>query len=366
MSSIAGSRPRFSAACSRSALPQDPRIAVATRYLPGTQELDVGGDWYDVIAIDDDRAALAVGDVVGHGIEAASAMGQLRSSLRGLALSSDGPASVVAGLDRLSRTNDPVTLATLVYVELDLARGELRYVCAGHPPPILVVGTQARSLDAGRTTPLAALPAPVPFEEGTEPFPAGALLTLYSDGLIERRGEQLDVGMRRLGTLLSAAGPGDPTDLVDRLLAELIGEIPQDDDVAVLCVRAAPTIGPFASSIPADPSALGGLRGELRTWLDAASVPAEVRDDVVLACNEACANAVEHAGLTASGAPIAVRLRRNDGALFLEIADIGAWRVDNTDGERGRGLAIMRAVMDEVAVTPSPDGTIVRMQRRLA
>ena len=280
-----------------SALPEDPRIAVASRYLPGTQELDVGGDWYDVITIDDDRAALVVGDVVGHGIEAASAMGQLRSALRGLALSSDGPASVVARLDRLSRTNVPVTMATLVYVELDLARGELRYVCAGHPPPILVVGTQVRSLDAGRTTPLAALPEPIPFEEGTEPFPAGALLTLYSDGLIERRGEQMDVGMRRLETLLSAAGPGDPGDLVDRLLAALIGEIPQDDDVAVMCVQAAPTIGPFASSIPADPAALGGLRGELRTWLDAASVAADVRDEVVLACNEACANAVEHAGL---------------------------------------------------------------------
>jgi PAS domain S-box-containing protein len=348
-----------------SVLPQDPRIAVAARYRPGTQELDVGGDWYDVIMIDEHRAALAVGDVVGHGIEAASAMGQLRSALRGLALGSSGPASVVEKLDRIARTTAPATLATIAYVEVDLARGELRYVCAGHPPPILLVGQDARLLEDGRTTPLAALPEPAAFEEGREDFGPGAVLVLYSDGLIERRGEPLDVGMGRLREQLVTAERRAPEDLADAVMTGLLGQIPQDDDVAILCVRAAPTIGPFASSIPADPRALAGLREELRTWLIDAAIPQDVRDGVVLACNEACANAVEHASLGVAGEPIAVHLRLADSTLLLEVADVGAWREGGADADRGRGVEIMRGVMDDVELSPSPEGTVVRMRLRL-
>ena len=348
-----------------SALPADPRIAVAARYRPGTQELDVGGDWYDVITIDEHRAALVVGDVVGHGIEAASAMGQLRSALRGLALGSNGPASVVERLDRIARTTAPAAIATIAYAEVDLARGELRYVCAGHPPPVLLVGGDARLLEGGRTTPLAALPEPSAFEEGREVFEPGAVLVLYSDGLIERRGEPLDVGMGRLRAQLAAAERRHPENLADALMTGLIGQIPQDDDVAILCVRAAPTIGPFASSIPADPRALAGLREELRTWLIDAAVPVAVRDDVVLACNEACANAVEHASLAVAGEPIAVRVHRANSTLLLEVADAGGWREGRADGDRGRGLGIMRAVMDDVELSPSPKGTVVRMRLNL-
>jgi PAS domain S-box-containing protein len=347
-----------------SALPHDPRIAVAARYRPGTQELDVGGDWYDVIAIDDDRAGLAVGDVVGHGIEAASAMGQLRSALRGLAVGSDGPTSVVQGLDRIARTTAPATLATIAYAEVDLACGELRYVCAGHPPPALLVDGQARLLEAGRTTPLAALPEPAAFEEGREAFGPGAMLVLYSDGLIERRGEPLDVGMGRLIAQLAGSEARDPEELADAVLGGLTGEVPQDDDVAILCVHASPTIGPFASSIAADPRSLAGLREELRAWLVDAAVPDDVRDDVVLAVNEGCANAVEHGSLPAPDAPIAVRLRREGRAIHIEIADAGVWREEGADLDRGRGLTIMRAVMDVVELTPSPTGTVVRMERR--
>ena len=233
------------------------------------------------------------------------------------------------------------------------------------PAPVMLVGEDARLLEDGRTTPLAALPEPAPFEEGREAFGPGAVLVLYSDGLIERRGEPLDVGMGRLRAQLAVAERRDPEELADAVMTGLIGEIPQDDDVAILCVRAAPTIGPFASSVPADPKALGGLRDELRAWLRDAAVPRDVRDDVVLACNEACANAVEHASLTVAGEPIAVRLRRADSTLLLEVADVGAWREGGADGDRGRGLEIMRAVMDDVELTSSPTGTVVRMRRRL-
>src|SRR5205809_928464 len=111
----------------------------------------------------------------------------------------------------------PSTVATVVYAELDLVDNIVHYACAGHPPPVVVRDGNVLDLMEGRTTPLAALPDPVPVEEATHPFPPGSLLLLYSDGLIERRGEPLDVGMRRLHALLAEL-PSEPPDTLADLL----------------------------------------------------------------------------------------------------------------------------------------------------
>jgi anti-sigma regulatory factor (Ser/Thr protein kinase) len=191
------------------------------------------------------------------------------------------------------------------------------------------------------------------------------VLVLYSDGLIERRGEQLDVGMRRLLDELREGGSGEPETVADRILAGLIEEVPQDDDVAVLCVRAAPIVAPFVTSMPAQPDALWQIRRDVRSWLQEAAVSEEVRDEVVLACNEACANAVEHAYASAA-APITVSLSRSDSSILVEVADTGTWLERGAGAHRGHGFDIMRAVMDDVDVTASPEGTLIRMRRRIA
>src|SRR5262249_6483631 len=153
-------------------------------------------------------------------------------------------------------TTTPATVATVVYAEIDLATHQVRYACAGHPPPVAVAGAQVRELMDGRTTPLAALSDAPPIEEGVDPFPPGSVLLLYSDWLIERGGEPLDVGMERLRTLLSTVPSDDPETLADLLLQELTGDIPQDDDVALLCLRSVARAGPLTTSVPADPAAL--------------------------------------------------------------------------------------------------------------
>jgi len=346
-------------------LPADPRVSIATRYRPGTEELDVGGDWYDVIRIGDDRIGVAIGDVVGHGLEAAGAMGQLRSALQGLALTGHGPGIVIEGLDRFARTSAPATMATVAYAELDLITNELRYACAGHPLPLIQIGGEVRFLERGRTTPLAALPDPIRCDEETEAFPPGSVLVLYSDGLIERRGEQLDLGMARLRDILRDAPSGHPEALADLLLAELIGEIPQDDDVAVLCLRAAPEAPPLTISMPPQPAALADVRAAVRRWLVDVPLSEEAREEVVLACNEACANAVEHAYRGGPVAPIRVSLSRDATAVRVDIVDEGAWRRDGEDVGRGHGMSLMRALMDEIEVHPSGEGTVVTMKRRL-
>src|SRR5262249_9007191 len=157
-----------------------------------------------------------------------SAMGQLRSALRSLALTGEGPAAVLRGLDRFARTTGPTTVATVAYAELDLRTNSLRYACAGHPPPFVLVGSRVDQLMEGRTTPLAALPDAPSTEEGVHDFPPGSALLLYSDGLIERRAEPLDVGMERLRVLLADLASEDPERLADVVLETLTGDVPQD------------------------------------------------------------------------------------------------------------------------------------------
>jgi PAS domain S-box-containing protein len=346
-------------------LPEDQRVRVAARYLPGTQELDVGGDWYDVVHVTADRIGVAIGDVVGHGLDAASAMGQLRSALRSLALTGEGPAAVIHGLDRFARSTSPATVATAVYAEIDLAANQVRYACAGHPPPVVVVGPRVRELMDGRTTPLAALPDVPSTEEGVDTFPPGSMLLLYSDGLIERRGEPLDVGMERLRTLLAAVPSDDPETLADLLLRNLAGDIPQDDDIALLCVRSEVTPGSLTTSLPADPAALAELRAKVRAWLSTQDIPAATYNDLILACDEACSNAIEHAFGTGPSNPIRVDLRREDGDVVIAVTDAGTWRSGPVSAGRGRGIEIMRAVMDDVDIRSDDTGTVVTLRRRI-
>ncbi|MDQ4042053.1 MAG: SpoIIE family protein phosphatase, partial [Actinomycetota bacterium] len=177
-------------------LPRLPGVSIAARYMPGGA--DVGGDWYDAIALEDGSVGLAMGDVVGHGIEAAALMGELRNSLRAFALDSAAPREVVGRLDRLVKRLSGDQMATLLYAVIDPAEGTVRYTCAGHPPP-LVLGPDGsvEHLWEGRS-PLLGLAGPVDFEEGAMQFADGSTLALYTDGLVEVPGEDLETGLARL------------------------------------------------------------------------------------------------------------------------------------------------------------------------
>jgi anti-sigma regulatory factor (Ser/Thr protein kinase) len=185
-------------------------------------------------------------------------------------------------------------------------------------------------------------------------------LLLYSDGLVERRRESLSVGLRRLAEYAVAVGdgPGWPDELVRRMI---VGA--GDDDLALLAVAYAPE---FRATLPASPERLAGLRRQLREWLAAVGVDGEAAADILLACGEAAANAVEHAFPDGPG-QLSVELQLAAGReLTVRVADTGRWRRVPAPGDRGRGLPLMRAVMDTVRVEPGEGGTVVTMRRRLA
>jgi serine phosphatase RsbU (regulator of sigma subunit) len=215
--------------------PSDDRFTVSTLYRPAVQGLEVGGDWYDTFRLPGDRVGITVGDVVGRGLGAASAMGQLRSAVRALAGAEVGPARVLDHLDTFVAQVEPARFATLAYAEVDLATGRTVYACAGHLPPLLLaLPGPPQLLTAGRSTPLGVPIAGQPRGEAQVTLERGQRLLLYTDGLVERRGQAIDAAVDGLVAVVAAHAQLAPDALVDTLARELLTDDRGDDDVCLL------------------------------------------------------------------------------------------------------------------------------------
>ena len=344
-------------------LPELPGLAVAARYLPAAAEAEVGGDWYDVIPVPGGGVGLVMGDVAGKGLTAASMVGQLRSALRAYALEGHPPQRVVDQLNRLVWMElGESQMATLVYLVLDPADGTVRWVNAGHLPPCVVDGdAQPRFLEGSRSVPLGVMPFPS-FEEGSFRLEPGGTIVLYTDGLVERPGANIDDGLAQLPQILAGQAEG-PSELCDRMLRELVPEGGAPDDVAVLVLRNVPMADRFSAEFPAQPEALASMRSLLRRWLRHVAGSDQEIAEITTACGEAATNAIEHAGSSGT-VPFEVLGRLHGREVDITVRDYGAWRPPR-EGDQGRGLSLMQALMDSVEVTPTHEGTSVRLRRTL-
>ena len=343
-------------------LPSLPGLDVAARYLPAASEAEVGGDWYDVMPIAGGAVGLVMGDVAGKGLAGASMVGRLRSALRAYALESHDGARVVERLNRLLWTEaEESQMATMLYVIVDPAASAVRWVNAGHPPPLMITGGEPRFLEGAGSVPLGVLPFPT-YEEVSAPMEPGSTLLLYTDGLVERPGENIDDGMAELAARVREA-PEDPDGLCDHLLATLVPAGGATDDVALLTLRNLPVPDHFVVDFPAEPESLAPMRSMLRRWLSHAGAGELEIAEITTACGEAATNAIEHAGMSGDGR-FEVSGNRNGGEVEIAVRDQGSWR-DERPGDHGRGLDLMRTLMDTVAVEPSPEGTTVSLRRTL-
>lgn len=348
----------------RSLLPQELEqpddLRIAATYQPGGTDAAVGGDWYDVITLGAGRTALVIGDVMGRGVRAAAVMGQLRTAVRAYARLDLPPHEVIQLLDGLAAEIDASQIATCVYAVHDPNEGQLVYASAGHLP-ILVC-------DEDGTVHRAADPTGPPLgtggwvhTSGTIALPPGSTAVLYTDGLVERRSEDIDEGVASLARALSGA-KGSPQVVCDRLIRSLGVTAEHDDDVAVLVVQHPARTGPNAElfhnaaldllgGIEAAPRARAFATGVLTSW----RFPVELRDLGVLATSELVANSLQH-----GTPPMRLGLRRTDRRLIIEVTDgddhLPRRRQAEPADEAGRGISIIASIATSWGSRRTPGG----------
>lgn len=338
-------------------------LDMAGRYTAGGVGLEVGGDWYDAVRRPDGIVHFTVGDVAGRGIPAAVLMGQLRNVFRALAYEHTSPAEIAR---RLTRHVPDAGMATAVFLALDPLTGELRYASAGHPPTVLVdaVSGETTLLDQAASPPLG-WADPATITDARLTVPSQVTLLMYTDGLVERRGRNIDEGIARVTELLAERPELAADEASDRLIEEIIAPLAATDDVAVLLVRVSGVPSVVKIEIPSDPSTLRELRARLRTWLTRRGVDKAQLTDTIIAVSEACNNAMEHAYVDRDG-PIRLTLEHGARALRISVEDEGAWRAPSHDPTRGRGMMIMEGTMNTVNVRRSESGTRVELELELA
>ncbi|HYF28263.1 MAG TPA: SpoIIE family protein phosphatase [Baekduia sp.] len=354
---------RITETLQRSMLPavlaDDPFTTVAGCYEPAQESLEIGGDFYDAIPLDDGRLMLVVGDVAGHGLEAAATMGQLRAALRSGVLHDPRPDALLGHLNALALGGDRPAMVTCQCVLLAADGLSADYAIAGHPPGLLLgPGAGVAELDRAAGPPLGVLGL-ASYRAVHVPLIPGSTIVLYTDGLIERRGESLADGQRRLRERAAALVGLEPADLGARLVRAERTDRPFEDDVALLVARVEAPGPQLDLELAADPASLAVLRRALRRWLPANGLDATEAYEVLLACHEAATNVVEHAyGL--QGGPLHVHLEAGDDGVRVVIGDRGSWRSARED-DGGRGGHVMRGIMDEVRVDRGSSGSTVRM-----
>ncbi|WP_128380760.1 PAS domain S-box protein [Streptomyces cavernae] len=338
--------------------PAIPGLTTASRYRPATQGAGVGGDWFDLIPLGAGRVGVLIGDVMGRGLEAAAVMGQLRSAAHALAKTGMQPRQLMQALDTVVADLDvPDQLVTCCYLVIASDAGEVTLCSAGHLPTLIATpGEGARALPAPVNAPLGV--GDVLYEQSRAVIPPGASLVLYTDGLIETPGSDIQDQLERLVDTLSALFTSAP-DLeaaADLVLATLLPDADgHNDDVTLLLTQlpAAP-LAAVSTELPAVPESVPAGRAFLSRTLTAWDC-AEPADDARLLLSEILTNAVLHAQ-----GPIGLHLCRTATELTVEISDrsphLPQPRWSAEDEESGRGLILVRSLADDWGVRPTDEG----------
>jgi PAS domain S-box-containing protein len=221
-------------------LPSIPGLDLAVVYLPATEGVDVGGDWYDAFSLGEERLGIVLGDVVGHSLATATVMNQVRNALRAYALDTPDPEAVLERTNRVLTRLLPESMATVFYGVLDLRTGELTYANAGHPPPLLVTGEGPPRYLTGGSGLMLGVADQAECTTGVESLGEGSALLLYSDGLVEDRRRSLDDGLDTLARVFAERRPDSAEEMCTAAQTALLEGPTQADDVCLLAVRLVP------------------------------------------------------------------------------------------------------------------------------
>lgn len=337
-------------------LPQLPGLRINATYLPGATESEIGGDWYDAFLLPDGKIGFTIGDVAGKGLRAAVSMGVVRQALRYATLDGLSPSAVLRRVNR-HLCLEGTGMVTAVTATLDLASEKLVYAAAGHPAAY--VTSRAGRVDRVTTSGLPlGLFAQSTYTEVERHIETGELIVLYTDGLIEND-RDLVRGESALETAVRAEAQTTSPNPALSILHRMIDGTPKDD-VAILTIGLLRwPVDRIDIEAPAVPSSARILRQSLRRLAAGVGLDEQRAFGLLVAAGEAISNVIEHAYGLREGL-IHVTGRRIENSLVVEIKDSGTWRAPRSEG-RGRGIALMRSIVDEADVEADSSGTTVRL-----
>ena len=343
-------------------LPRVDGVELAARYLPGSAQLDVGGDWFDALRLPDGRLGLVVGDVVGKGVQAAASMAQLRNAIRAFSVERLKPSSVLARLNRLAEDALDTSFATLAYIVLDPETSVCRLSSAGHPPPVVAYPDgRVELLDGARGLPLGT-GIEAKYRQETIELPVGTVIVLYTDGLVERRGHSIDDGIAALRAAVASA-PKNPDQLLEHILAGLVGSRERGDDIALLAARVLP-VAPRVLDlrVPSHVDSMDLVRDAMRAWLGGVPLERGQAEDLVLATWEACANAIEHA-VDPTHDHITVRAEAEDSLSESRSRTRGPGDRRQYGRTVGSGYVSSESLVSSVDISQNDDGTRITVEK---
>jgi anti-sigma regulatory factor (Ser/Thr protein kinase) len=352
---------RFQRALLPAHLPEVAEITFHASYRPASDEAEVGGDWYDAFALGDGRIAISIGDVAGHGLDAAVIMGEVRQVIRTAAVGGAAPAELLEYVNSVVRLRESIGMVTAIFGIYHPGTSVLSYAVAGHPPPALsLIGGVTRSLPSGGL-PLGCATS-IDATDWTFTIPAGGRVVFYTDGLIENE-RDLIAGEERLMQTIAALGWTPADDPAEAIQQGVFGAVSNRDDAAVLALtRNAPVQTYVFSALPV-------IAPLVRAIVEREVVRLQMSDDrrfgVLVAVGEAIANAVEHAYRGGTPGLIRMTVESDERSLVVTIEDFGRWRPFVKREERGRGIELMHAFMDGVQIRTTRESTAIVLKADL-
>jgi anti-sigma regulatory factor (Ser/Thr protein kinase) len=322
----------------------------------------MSGDWHEAIALPDGTLGLAIGDVTGHGIDAAAQMGTLRAALHAYAIELHEPSIVLERLNMILRRSG-ARMASVLYAVLDADQGLLRFASAGHPPILLLSPRGEVSYLRAARSPLLGYDYGQDRIQAVVALEPGSTLLLYTDGVLEGGSKSVDDALAKLATKVREGAGFDLEGLCAHVLPSNGDAVPREDDAALFACRIDGIAEPeMHLQFDADPAQLRVLRHALGRWLDRLELGQDARFQLLLAVDEAARNAIEHAyGLEAGS--FAISASHSDSEITVRISDVGRWRPAR-GRRRGRGISLMRKLVDEMEIQDLHPGTEVKLVRR--
>ena len=353
---------RFQRALLPHQLPSLPGAAFYASYRPASQEAEVGGDWYDAFPISDGRMAISVGDVAGHGLDAAVIMGEVRQAMRAAAVGTGAtPSAVLEYVNDVVQLREAFGMVTAVFALYDPATSELAYASAGHPAPLLsLAGGVTRRLPFGGV-PLGSASS-VESPTWTFTIPAGGRVVFYTDGFIENERDVIR-GEERLIDVVRGLQFDPAEDPAAALQQRIFDGTANRDDAAVLVLDRTDPVRAYVFS--AQPVVSPLARAIVEREMSRLALSEDKRFGVLVAVGEAVANAVEHAYRGTEPGLIRMEIGIDSVQLVLTIEDFGRWRPFVRREERGRGIELMHAFTDGVQIKSTRESTSIVLRTRL-